>query len=79
MCKNCQYNPYFAGRTLVFTLPERVNAEEGPVEIDGERSTGYFGVCVRHHKGRIVVRTKREEYPLDEDQILAYSLKEGEQ
>lgn len=86
MCKACGYEPYLAGKVVVFQAPPRFEViteiddrgyeRRRRVEID-DRLQATFGRCVRHHKGWITVRfTGGREQKMRADDVLAYALDE---
>jgi hypothetical protein len=79
MCKNCEYDPYLAGCTVIFELTKDLPVED-PSAIDGfekpvgwiERTKGYTGVCVQHHNGWVTIRTKRNSFRMKDDKVIAF-------
>lgn len=76
MCRQCEQDPYLAGCVVLFVLTWTLHTEDRVVQVERSPAKGYTGVCVRHHRGRVTIKTKRDTFQLDEDDVLAFIPKE---
>lgn len=77
MCKKCGYDPYLAGKVVVFEVDfgshKYIKNDKGfekYTKIVDIKSL--VGRCFSHHKGWVKVRTKAKVYVIKADKVVAY-------